>query len=88
MAADRARLEDEARAHAAELVGKEQLAKAEEDSRVDAILRQDVQLYALLKGGKLPQLLFGGTHILGNLPDGDELERAIEREWGMLPSRP
>jgi uncharacterized membrane protein len=87
MAADRARLEDEARAHAIELVGEAKLAKAEADPRGDAILRQDVQLYALVKGGKLPQLLFGATHITGTLLDGDELDRAISREWQLLPAR-
>jgi hypothetical protein len=85
MAADRARGEDAARAHAAGLVGKLKLAKAEADPRVDAILRQDVQVYALVMGGELPQLLFGATHIKGTLLDGDELDRAINREWDLIP---
>lgn len=80
------RLEAEARAHAAELVGSAKLAAAETDPRIDGILRQDAQLFALLKGGKLPQLLFGATHLIGELSDSDELEAAIQREWGLSPN--
>jgi uncharacterized membrane protein len=85
MAAGRARGEDEARLHAAELVGEARLAHAEADPAVDAILKQDSQLYAMIHGGKLPQLLFGATHITGTLADSDELERAIRREWHLSP---
>jgi protein-disulfide isomerase len=87
-AADRSRLEDEARSYAALLVGAGQLEKADNDRRIDAVLRLDAQLYARAKGGALPKLLLGSTMISGLLEDSQPLEDAIEKEWQLRPAGP
>ncbi len=86
-AADRSRLEDEARNYATLLVGATPLRKAETDRRIDAVLRLDTQLYARAKAGALPKLLLGSTLISGRLEDSQPLEDAIEREWRLQPTR-
>lgn len=78
---------DSARMHAANLVGKEALAAALNDPRVEEQIRTDVNIYIAssqkAKRGAMPQLLFATGGSIGAVPDARALDNILFNALGL-----
>jgi uncharacterized membrane protein len=80
-----ARLPHDARAMAAQLVGKERLAKYENDLWVEQTIAEGVKVYAQGDGGQIPKLIFEKDLAAGQVQSEKGLFELLERELGLRP---
>jgi uncharacterized membrane protein/protein-disulfide isomerase len=77
----------QAREQAASLIGKERLLALLADPRIDAQIRQDVEIYAassqLGKSSAMPQLIFQGGASIGSVNNFKELEQILFDALGL-----
>lgn len=79
----------EARAKAEQLVGMSALGGRLAEPRVEAKLRDAVELYRAVGGGKVPKLLLPQAVLWGRIPSVDELMRVLFDQLtisGIMPS--
>jgi protein-disulfide isomerase len=76
---------EEVRARARQLVGADNLARAEADPRVEQVLRRTVGLYDLAGGGQIPKLIPPKRVAPAQVRDANDLFVYLERELGISP---
>ena len=69
----------EARAHAAELVGKSALDAELDDVPILELLNECVAAYGAVKAKRIPMVLVGDAKITGRFKDADELRKVLEK---------
>lgn len=82
----------EARRYAEGLVGKENLAKALLDPRIEQRIKEDVDMYVtnsrLARSGKMPQLLFAHGTSIGATTSPQDLEKTLIESMGLGTNGP